>query len=260
VGKTVRRSGCEVGAADGGASRRIGQLGFRSDAVERRRQGAPSRSGRRPRQGGAEARTQVGTPNWPAGVGCLEKDNLKLKVIGPKWQSCPTFDSSFGYKEGDTYRSVKSVIYEMVEVISRNGNFLINIGPKADGTIPEPQLERLQAMGGLVADQWRRHLRFTPPTELGESKDAWTFEIVTDRQQHVPSAMQSDAMVNPLTSGSTAAMKGSKSGRFSASPTVVRSRFLKRHWQKSRNEWGGDVTPKRLVGKVFQVVVLASAD
>ena len=35
----------------------------------------------------------------------------------------------------------------MVEVISRNGNFLINIGPKEDGTIPEPQVERLQAMG-----------------------------------------------------------------------------------------------------------------
>ena len=29
--------------------------------------------------------------NWPDGVGCLEKDNLKLKVIGPKWQSCTTF-------------------------------------------------------------------------------------------------------------------------------------------------------------------------
>ena len=88
-----------------------------------------------------------GNRNWPDGVGCLEKDNLKLKVIGPKWQSCTTFGSSFGYKQGDRYKSVESVIHEMVEVISRNGNFLINIGPKADGTIPEPQVERLQAMG-----------------------------------------------------------------------------------------------------------------
>ena len=35
----------------------------------------------------------------------------------------------------------------MVEVVSRNGNFLINIGPKADGTIPAWQVERLRAMG-----------------------------------------------------------------------------------------------------------------
>ncbi|TWT71389.1 Arylsulfatase [Crateriforma conspicua] len=88
-----------------------------------------------------------GNPNWPAGVGCLEKDNLKLKVIGPKWQSCTTFGSSFGYLEGDRYRTVESVIHELVEVVSRNGNFLINIGPKGDGTLVPEQVERLRAMG-----------------------------------------------------------------------------------------------------------------
>ena len=85
--------------------------------------------------------------NWPAGVGCLEKDNLKLKTIGPKWESCTTFGSSYGYLEGDKYKAVGSVIREMVEVISRNGNFLINIGPKADGTLVPEQVERLKAMG-----------------------------------------------------------------------------------------------------------------
>ncbi|MBU2905137.1 alpha-L-fucosidase [Arenibacter algicola] len=88
-----------------------------------------------------------GNRNWPDGVGCLEKDNLKLDVIGPKWQSCTTFGTSFGYLENDTYKTVEDVIKEMVEVISRNGNFLVNIGPKADGTIPEEQLERLHEMG-----------------------------------------------------------------------------------------------------------------
>ena len=89
--------------------------------------------------------------NWPAGVGCLEKDNLKLKVIGPKWESCTTFGSSFGYLEGDSYKRPSSVIREMVEVISRNGNFLVNIGPRSDGTIPEPQMERLMAMKHWLA-------------------------------------------------------------------------------------------------------------
>ncbi|MDF7809083.1 alpha-L-fucosidase [Pontiellaceae bacterium B12219] len=85
--------------------------------------------------------------NWPDGVGCLEKDNLKLKVIGPKWQSCTTFGTSFGYLEGDQYKSVERVLHEMIEVVSRNGNFLINIGPKADGTLVPEQVERLRAMG-----------------------------------------------------------------------------------------------------------------
>ncbi len=95
-----------------------------------------------------------GNPNWPDGVGCYEKDNLKLPVIGPKWQSCTTFGTSFGYladEENPNYphhkKTVEEVIHEMVEIISRNGNFLINIGPKGDGTIPAWQVERLKAMG-----------------------------------------------------------------------------------------------------------------
>ena len=91
-----------------------------------------------------------GNRNWPDGVGCLEKDNLKLKVIGPKWESCTTFGTSFGYLENDTYKSPTDMIHEMIEVISRNGNFLVNIGPRPDGTIPEPQVERLRAMGGWL--------------------------------------------------------------------------------------------------------------
>jgi alpha-L-fucosidase len=95
-----------------------------------------------------------GNRNWPEGVGSLEKDNLKLKVIGPKWQSCTTFGTSYGYlaaEEDPDYphkkKSVEQVIHEMVEIVCRNGNFLINIGPKADGTIPAWQVERLRAMG-----------------------------------------------------------------------------------------------------------------
>ncbi|MDN3618116.1 alpha-L-fucosidase [Polaribacter undariae] len=98
-----------------------------------------------------------GNRNWPDGVGALEKDNLRLKVIGPKWQSCTTFGTSFGYlaaEEDPNYphkkKSVEEVIHEMVEIISRNGNFLINIGPKADGTIPAWQVERLKAMGAWL--------------------------------------------------------------------------------------------------------------
>ncbi|MGA1130607.1 MAG: alpha-L-fucosidase, partial [Chthoniobacterales bacterium] len=63
------------------------------------------------------------------------------------------FGTSFGYleaEEKENYRfkkSVGEVIHEMIEVVSRNGNFLINVGPRADGTIPEWQVERLHAMG-----------------------------------------------------------------------------------------------------------------
>ncbi|WP_235292120.1 alpha-L-fucosidase [Portibacter lacus] len=88
--------------------------------------------------------------NWPDGIGCLEKDNLKLKVIGPKWQSCTTFGTSFGYLENDKYKSPEAIIAEMVEVVSRNGNFLINIGPRADGSIVQEQQDLLHEMGNWL--------------------------------------------------------------------------------------------------------------
>ena len=154
-------------------------------------------------------------------------------------------------------------MHEMIEVISRNGNFLVNIGPKADGTIPAPQVERLQAMGTWlkingaaiygsrywkVCDQENEHLAFTtkgknlyaiklakptqpfiidatagwsadtvksvkllgslgdvqwqmtaaglhitPPAQLGTSNYAWSFEIVTDQEQHSPKVIVKDA-------------------------------------------------------------------
>ena len=231
-----------------------------------------------------------GNRNWPDGVGCLEKDNLKLEVIGPKWQSCTTFGTSFGYLQGDKYKTVPGVIHEMIEVISRNGNFLINIGPKADGTIPAPQVERLRAMGDWlringaaiygsrywkVSDQKGEHLAFTtkgkalyaikmakpaapftiaatagwtagqvqsvrllgskaavhwdltakglritPPSDLGPSKDAWTFEIVTDREQHVPNAIQHDAD-KALTGTQEVDLEGHDQTRTKRAPTSM---------------------------------------
>lgn len=207
-----------------------------------------------------------GNPNWPAGVGCYEKDNLKLKVIGPKWQSCTTFGTSFGYlaaEEDPNYphhkKTVEEVIHEMVEIISRNGNFLINIGPKGDGTIPQWQVDRLKAMGEWLSingdaiygsrywninEQKEEHISFTtngkklytikcekpiepfvlvgtkewtdktvksvallgssakitwemtdegleitPPSDLGTSQYAWSFEITTNENQHHPNVI-----------------------------------------------------------------------
>jgi len=203
--------------------------------------------------------------NWPDGVGCLEKDNLKLKVIGPKWQSCTTFGTSYGYLAGDQYKDPERVVHEMIETISRNGNFLINIGPRADGTIPKPQVDRLKIMGRWLkingdaiygTRYWKesdqktknQHLVFTtkgralyaiqlskpiipftitssagwkanqiksvrllgsqakvtwsmtpqglkvvPPQALGDSFFAWSFEIVTDTEQHHANVIVNDA-------------------------------------------------------------------
>ncbi|MEZ4675825.1 MAG: alpha-L-fucosidase [Caldilineaceae bacterium] len=67
-----------------------------------------------------------------------------------KWESCRGIGASFGYNriEGpEQYQSVESLVRSLVDIVSKNGNLLLNIGPMADGTIPEMQRERLLGLG-----------------------------------------------------------------------------------------------------------------
>ncbi|HEY3861037.1 MAG TPA: alpha-L-fucosidase [Verrucomicrobiae bacterium] len=94
-------------------------------------------------------------PNWPDGVGCREKDNLKLPAIGPKWQNPATLGTSYGYlkaeDEKDAYKSPGELIRLLCDVVSKNGNLLLNIGPRADGSIPDAVQRRLLAIGDWLA-------------------------------------------------------------------------------------------------------------
>jgi len=90
--------------------------------------------------------------NWPDGPGCLEMDNLRMDVITvKKWENPATLGSSYGYsreeEENEAYKSPTELIHLLCDVVSKNGNLLLNIGPKADGTIPEGMQKRLLAIG-----------------------------------------------------------------------------------------------------------------
>lgn len=67
-----------------------------------------------------------------------------------KWEMCRGLGLSFGYNaaEGEEHiLSVRELVSLLVSTVANNGNLLINVGPKADGTIPEIQAERLRGLG-----------------------------------------------------------------------------------------------------------------
>ena len=75
------------------------------------------------------------------------------RSLDKKWEMCRGLGLSFGYNqtEGpDTVLSGHALVRLLVEYVSHNGNLLINVGPRADGTIPEIQAERLQALGSWL--------------------------------------------------------------------------------------------------------------
>lgn len=71
-------------------------------------------------------------------------------VTAYKWETCRGLGYSFGYNQREDSTHVlsgKALVHLLVDVVSKNGNLLLNIGPKADGTIPVIQMDRLNQLG-----------------------------------------------------------------------------------------------------------------
>ncbi len=84
--------------------------------------------------------------------------NQKLKNIIPKpedfqlWETCMTINNTWAYNMHDhEYKSAQVLIRSLVEVASRGGNFLLNVGPQPDGVIQAEFQDRLQAIGKWLA-------------------------------------------------------------------------------------------------------------
>lgn len=69
-------------------------------------------------------------------------------VSGQNWEICMTMSNSWGYKKNDNgWKSPETLIRNLVKIASRGGNYLLNIGPKPDGTFPEESIQRLKEIG-----------------------------------------------------------------------------------------------------------------
>jgi alpha-L-fucosidase len=67
------------------------------------------------------------------------------------WQTDTSLSNgSWGYIEHDTYKSPEVVIHQLADVVSKNGNLLMNVGPRPDGTIPEGAANTLLAVGAWL--------------------------------------------------------------------------------------------------------------
>jgi alpha-L-fucosidase len=71
--------------------------------------------------------------------------------LGHPWESCLTMGTSWAYKPNDTYKSTQSLIHMLLEIVAKDGNFLLNVGPTPDGQIPPEQLQRLREIGDWMA-------------------------------------------------------------------------------------------------------------
>lgn len=71
-------------------------------------------------------------------------------IVSDKWEANRGIGRSFGYNQTETaeqFLSVDALVDSFIDIVSKNGNLLLNVGPRADGSIPEEQLARLRGLG-----------------------------------------------------------------------------------------------------------------
>lgn len=80
--------------------------------------------------------------------GCTADNLIPSRAMSADWESPTTMNETWGYKKDDhDWKSTPVLIRKLVDIVSKGGNFLLNVGPTAEGIIPQPSIDRLLEMG-----------------------------------------------------------------------------------------------------------------
>jgi len=67
---------------------------------------------------------------------------------GRDWETCMTMNGTWGFKSYDhSWKSTETILRNLIDIVSKGGNYLLNVGPTAEGEIPAPSIERLKQVG-----------------------------------------------------------------------------------------------------------------
>ena len=90
--------------------------------------------------------------NFAGDYGTPEQEIPDTGLPGVDWESCMTMNRTWGWKAYDNeWKSDELLIRNLIDIASKGGNYLLNVGPTHEGLIPAPSIERLRAMGDWLA-------------------------------------------------------------------------------------------------------------
>lgn len=78
-----------------------------------------------------------------------EWDNTIPGQVRPGvWETPATINNTWGYEKNDqNWKTPRELITKLIDIASKGGNYLLNIGPEADGTVPQPSVDNLHTVG-----------------------------------------------------------------------------------------------------------------
>jgi alpha-L-fucosidase len=136
---------------------------------------------------------------------------------GVDWESCMTMNDTWGFKSYDeNWKSSEKLNRNLVDIVSKGGNYLLNVGPTAEGLIPSASVERLAAMGrwmkvnsesiyGTTASPFTTQVPWGRASKKGKVVYLYVFDWPADGTLTVPSVGAKPASASLL--GGAAGLK-----------------------------------------------------
>jgi alpha-L-fucosidase len=148
------------------------------------------------------------------------------------WETCMTINDTWAYNKHDQhFKSVKALIQDLVNVASKGGNFLLDVGPTPEGTIQPEFVVRLQAMGkwmkvngdsiyGTTYGPWQ-NLPFGKTTAKGKAIYVHVFDWPSKPELEVPGLKGRVSQITVLATGQKAEFKQEKGRLTIAVPSTA---------------------------------------
>jgi alpha-L-fucosidase len=79
------------------------------------------------------------------------ENKIPTNSLTGDWETCMPMNGTWGYRAADNkWKSTETLIHNLVDIASKGGNFLLNVGPTSEGLIPGPSVERLKEVGAWM--------------------------------------------------------------------------------------------------------------
>lgn len=149
------------------------------------------------------------------------EQQVPAKPLDFPWESCLTMGNSWSYVPGDHYKSTNELVHLLVKIVSRGGNFLLNVGPSPDGDWSDTAYSRLKEMGSWMKTNSEGIYNSRPvaPCEQGnivytqgkDGKAKYIFVLADDKDENIilPASIPVDAsLVNAKSKVNVLGAKG----------------------------------------------------